>query len=206
LQPLAFIHGGRLMPGHPKPRLKPLVNNRLDAKQRELRDAIQSGPRGKFSSGGPFGVWLHAPDLGLLTQKLGAHCRYRTGLPARLSEFAILVTARLWRAQYEWFAHAPIAEGAGVKAQTIRDLRAGRIPRTAPKDERAIYDFVRELYETKRVSDKTYIRVRSLLGDAGVVELVGILGYYALVAMTLNVFRMSPPSGASLPFRESASG
>ncbi|MEA2977701.1 MAG: 4-carboxymuconolactone decarboxylase [Alphaproteobacteria bacterium] len=194
------------MPGHPKPRLKPLVNSRLNAKQRELRDAIQSGPRGKFSSGGPFGVWLHAPDLGLLTQKLGAHCRYQTGLPPRLSEFAILVTARLWRAQYEWFAHAPIAERAGVKPQTIRDLRAGRLPKTAPKDERVIYDFIRELYETKRVSNRTYARVNSLLGDTAVVELVGILGYYALVAMTLNVFRMSPPPDVSLPFREPDGG
>ncbi|MEA2992974.1 MAG: 4-carboxymuconolactone decarboxylase [Alphaproteobacteria bacterium] len=206
MQPLAFIHGGRLMPGHPKPRLKPLVNSRLNAKQRELRDAIRSGPRGKFSSGGPFGVWLHAPALGLLTQKLGAHCRYQTGLPPRLSEFAILVTARLWRAQYEWFAHAPIAGRAGVKPQTIRDLRAGRIPKTASKDERAIYDFVRELYETKRVSSRTYARVNSLLGDTAVVELVGILGYYALVAMTLNVFRMSPPPDVSLPFREPPGG
>jgi 4-carboxymuconolactone decarboxylase len=187
-----------------KSRLKPLSDARLTARQRELRDVIASGPRGKFSSGGPFGVWLHAPDLGLLTQKLGAHCRYGTPLPPRLSEFAILATARWWRAQYEWFAHAPIAERAGVKPQTIRDLRAARTPRTAPKDERAIYDFIKELYRTKRVTSRTYGRVKALLGEAAVVELVGILGYYALVAMTLNVFRVPPPPDASWPFRESA--
>jgi 4-carboxymuconolactone decarboxylase len=175
----------------------------MTAPQRALRDAIASGPRGKFSAAGPFGAWLHAPDFGLLAQKLGVHCRYRTSLPPRLSEFAILVTARLWRAQYEWSAHAAIAESAGVTPRAIRDLRVGRTPRTAPKDERAVYQFVQELYRTRRVSSKTYARVSALLGEAAVVELVGILGYYALVAMTLNVFRVPPPPGAAWPFRES---
>jgi 4-carboxymuconolactone decarboxylase len=191
------------MPKRPKPRLSALPEARFTPRQRELRDAIASGPRGKFSLGGPFEVWMHAPDLGFLAQKLGAHCRYQTKLPPRLSEFAILVTARLWRAQYEWFAHAPIAERAGVTPQTIRDLRAGRTPKKAPKDERAIYDFIQELYRTKRVTSRTYARVRSMLGETAVVELVGLLGYYALVAMTLNVFRMPLPPGAAWPFNES---
>ncbi len=186
----------------PTPRLKSLAKARLTARQRELRDAIASGPRGKFSFGGPFGVWLHAPDFGLLAQKLGAHCRYQTALPPRLSEFAILVTARLWQAQYEWLAHAPIAERAGVKLQTIRDLRAGRTLKTASKDERAIYDFIKELYRTKRVTGRTYALVNAILGETAVVELVGLLGYYALVAMTLNVFRVPPPPGASWPLKE----
>jgi 4-carboxymuconolactone decarboxylase len=188
----------------PLPRLKPLPEARLTLRQRELRDAIASGPRGKFPAGGPFGIWLRAPDFGLLAQKLGAHCRYQTGLSPRLSEFAILVTARLWRAQYEWSAHAPIAESAGVMPQTIQDLRAGRAPKTAAEDERAIYRFIHELYRKQRVSSRTYGRVNALLGEAGVVELVGILGYYALVAMTLNVFRVPPPPGAAWPFREPA--
>ena len=113
----------------------------------------------------------------------------------RLSEFAILCTARLWRAQYEWFAHEPQAERAGVKPATIRDLHAGRVPKSAPKDERAIYDFIHELYKTRRVSDKSYKRVQAVLGDAATVELVGILGYYVLVAMILNIYRMMPPGG-----------
>lgn len=189
----------------PTSRLKPLPEERLTARQRQLRDAIASSQRGTFSAGGPFGVWLLTPDFGLLAQKLGAHCRYETGLPPRLSEFAILVTARLWRAQYEWTAHAPIAERAGVKPRTIDDLRTGRAPKTAPKDERAIYDFIQELYRRRRVSDRSYVRVASLLGEAATVELVGLLGYYALVAMTLNVFRVPPPPGGSWPFRESGS-
>ncbi|MEJ2377676.1 MAG: carboxymuconolactone decarboxylase family protein, partial [Pseudolabrys sp.] len=118
------------------------------------------------------------------------------------SEFAILCTARTWRAQYEWYAHAPMAEKAGVKPQTIASLRVGREPKLAPKDERAIYAFVQELYKKKRVSNRTYKRVQSLLGDKATVELVGILGYYALISMTLNVFRMLPPEGEALAFAE----
>jgi 4-carboxymuconolactone decarboxylase len=166
-------------------------------------EAIRSGPRGKsITPRGPFAVWLHAPEFGQLAQALGGHCRYKTALAPRLSEFAILCTARLWRAQYEWFAHAPMAEKAGVKPKTIQDLRAGRVPKSAPKDERAIYDFAHEIYKSKRVSDRTYKRVHTILGDAATVELVGILGYYVMISMTLNVFRMMPPADSELPFAE----
>ena len=113
-----------------------------------------------------------------------------------------MTTAKLWRAQYEWYAHVPQAERAGVKPATIRDLHAGRPPKSAPKDERAIYDFIQELYKTRRVSDKTYKRVNAILGDAATVELVGILGYYVLISMVLNVFRMAPPASEPLPFPE----
>jgi 4-carboxymuconolactone decarboxylase len=95
-----------------------------------------------------------------------------------------------------------MAEKAGVKRKTIADLRAGRAPKSAPADERAIHAFVQELYKTKRVSDRTYKRVHAILGDAPTVELVGILGYYVLVAMTLNVFRMLPPEDVKLAFAE----
>ena len=101
-------------------------------------------------------------------------------------------------------SHAPIAEKAGVTPKTIKDLQAGRAPTSAPKDERAIYDFISELHKTKRVSDKTYGRVHALLGDAAMVEFTGILGYYTLIAMTLNVFRVPLPDGAALPFTERA--
>ena len=188
----------------PAPRLPIIDEARMTEAQSKLLEAIRSGPRGKsITPRGPFAVWLHAPEFGNLAQTLGAHCRYNTALPPRLSEFAILCTARLWRAQYEWFAHAPMAEKAGVKPKTIQDLRAGRAPKAAPKDERAIYDFVQELYKTKRVSDRTYKRVQALLGDAATVELVGILGYYVLISMTLNVFRILPPADAELTFAES---
>jgi len=187
----------------PAPRLPVLDEQHQSDAQRALMDAIRSGPRGKsVTPRGPFAVWLHAPEFGHLAQGLGGHCRFKTVLPARLSEFAILCTARLWRAQYEWYAHAPMAERAGVKSKTIADLQAGRAPKTAPKDERAIFAFVQELYKSRRVSDSTYQRVHDFLGDKGTVELVGILGYYVLISMTLNVFRMLPPADAKLAFKE----
>ncbi|HEY3029248.1 MAG TPA: carboxymuconolactone decarboxylase family protein [Bradyrhizobium sp.] len=189
----------------PPSRVRILEEKSLTPAQRALLDSIRSGPRGSSTTiRGPFAVFLHAPAFGELAQQLGGYCRFKTGVPPRLSEFAILVTARLWRAQYEWFAHVPQAERAGVKAQTIRDLHKGRVPKAAPKDERAIYDFIQELYKNRRVSDKNFARVHALLGDAATVELVGILGYYVLISMILNVFRMSPPGDEPLPFAESA--
>jgi 4-carboxymuconolactone decarboxylase len=186
----------------PAPRLPTIADQDLTPEQRALCDAIRSGPRGRLVMNGPFACFLHAPGYGQMAQQLGAQVRYHTSLPPRLSEFAILTTARLWKAQYEWFAHAPIAERAGVSPGTIRDLRAGRKPARAPADERALYDFIKELYRTRRVSDATYRRVHKLLGDAGMVELVGILGYYSLISMTLNVFRANIPDDQPLPFAE----
>ena len=148
----------------PAPRLAVIDEPKMNDAQRALMDAIRSGPRGaSITPRGPFAVWLHAPEFGQLAQALGGHCRYKTALSPRLSEFAILCTARLWRAQYEWFAHAPMAEQAGVKRKTILDLRAGREPTSAPKDERAIHAFIRELYKTNRVSDRVYKRVHAFL-------------------------------------------
>jgi 4-carboxymuconolactone decarboxylase len=185
------------------PRLPVIATEKLTPAQQALVDSIRSGPRGQATQiRGPFAVFLHSPDYGHLAQQLGGHCRLKTRVPPRLSEFAILVTAKLWRAQYEWYAHVPHAERAGVKPQTIRALRAGRMPTSAPKDEHVVYDFIKELYRSKRVGDKTYARMHALLGDEGMVEFVGILGYYVLIAMSLNVFRMGPPEGEPLPFSE----
>ena len=187
----------------PPPRLPVLIETELAPDQRALLDSIRSGPRGSgIAIRGPFAVLLHAPAFGELAQKLGGHCRFKTGVDPRLSELAILCTARMWRAQYEWFAHVPLAERAGVKPATIRDIHAGRAPKSAPRDERAVYDFIQELYKTRRVSDRSYDRLNALLGHAATVEFVGILGYYALISMVLNVFRMPPPEGEPLPFAE----
>ena len=187
----------------PPPRVAILEENKLTRAQQALLDSIRKGPRGsKVKIRGPFAVFLHAPGFGELAQKLGGHCRYRTAVLPRLSEFAILMTARLWRAQYEWFAHVPQAQRAGVKPATIRELHQGRPPKSAPKDERAIYDFVQELYQSRRVSDRTFKAVSAILGEAATVEFVGILGYYVLISMILNVFRMPLPEGEPLPFPE----
>jgi 4-carboxymuconolactone decarboxylase len=183
-------------------RLPAIPEDQLTAEQRSLMGAIASGPRGTFKMSGPFFCYLHAPGFGELAQKLGAYCRFGTSIAPRLTEFAILATAQLWRAHYEWAAHEPQALKAGVKPATIQALRVGREPKSAPKDERAIYAFIKELYATRRVSDRTYKAAHGIIGDAGVVELVGLLGYYAMVAMTLNVFRMPVAEGTPLPFKE----
>ena len=187
----------------PAPRLAPLKEENLDAAQRALLESLRAGPRGRsLNIRGQFTAWMYAPEFGTLAQALGAHTRYKTRLEPRLSEFAILCTARFWKAQYEWFAHAPIAQKAGVKAKTIEDIRKGHAPKSAPKDERAIYDFVAELYKTRRVGSRNYKRVAAFLDDAAIVELVGILGYYALISMTLNIFGMLPPESEKLAFAE----
>jgi 4-carboxymuconolactone decarboxylase len=184
-------------------RLPVLTEDKLDDAQRALLESMRSGPRGgRVNLRGPFGVYMHAPQYGELTQQLGAFVRFNTSIEPRLSEFAILCIARLWRAQYEWHAHAPIAEKAGVKPEAIRDIKAGRVPRKAAKDERAIWDFVQDLTKTRRVSERNYRRVHAFLGNKGTVELVGLLGYYAAVSMVLNVFNVPLPEGATPYFAE----
>jgi 4-carboxymuconolactone decarboxylase len=184
-------------------RLPALTEDKLDDVQRALLESMRAGPRGdRVKLGGPFGVYMHAPQYGELMQQLGAFVRFKSSLEPRLSEFAILCTARMWRAQYEWHAHAPIAEKAGVKAEAIRDIKAGRIPKRTAKDERAIFDFVQELYKKRRVSERNYKRVQGFVGDKGIVELTGILGYYVAVSMILNVFNVPLPDGAAPHFPE----
>jgi 4-carboxymuconolactone decarboxylase len=184
-------------------RLPVLTEEALDETQRALLQSMRTGPRGgRVNLRGPFGVYMLAPQYGELTQQLGAYLRFNTCVPPRLSEFAILCISRIWRAQYEWHAHAPIAEQAGVKPQTIRDIRAGRAPKTAPADERAIWDFVQELFKRRRVSERNYKRLHKLLGMRGIIELTGILGYYTSVSMVLNVFNVPLPDGAEPYFAE----
>ena len=188
----------------PAPRLTPPDVNALDAAQTALRDAIASGPRGEFRMVGPFAIFMEAPEYGMRAQELGGFVRLKTSVPPRLSELAILCIARKWRAQFEWYAHGPIAERCGVKPATIKSIQRGRRPEGAKPDERAIYDFVEELHAKRRVSDPTYKKVQKLLGNRGTVELVGILGYYTMIAMQLDVFRAPLPEGVAPPFAEAA--
>ncbi len=168
--------------------------------QKALLDDILSGPRGNLN--GPFVSWIHSPELGQLAQKLGAYCRYDTGLPLRLSELAILATAREWQSQAEWHIHLPIAVDAGLSATVAEQIRIGQTPVFEQEDERVVWSFATELYQHKRVADATYARAVELFGLKVVVNLIGLLGYYALVAMTLNVFGMRAEGQTSLPFPE----
>ena len=186
----------------PAPRLAAISLDSLTPEQQALVEAIKSGPRGRFSNEGPFAVYLACASVRRTGAEAPGHLRFKTSVPGRLSEFAILVTAQHWKAQYEWAMHVPMAEKQGVKPQTIRDIQAGRAPKSAPRDELAIYAFAKELYAKHAVGTATFNRVRKILGHAGTVELVGILGYYALVSMILNTFRMPLPEGIKPGFRE----
>ena len=170
----------------------------LTPAQRKVHDAIVAGPRGRVV--GPLRVWLLSPELAARAQELGAFCRYNTKLPPRLSELAILVTGTFWQAGFEWHAHAPIALAAGVPADVIEAIRVGKEAKFDREDERAVYEFARELWTKRRVSDATYRRIAEALGNESVVELVGILGYYGLISMTINVFEVPLPGGAAQPF------
>lgn len=168
--------------------------------QKHVLEKILSGPRGNLN--GPFLGWIHSPELADHAQQLGAFCRYNTGLPLRLSELAILVTAARWKSQAEWYIHYPIAIDAGVSEDVAEAIRTGNPPKFSDPDEELIYAFATELYENKRVSDATYNKAKERFGHVVVVNLVGLLGYYALVAMTLNVFEMRAEGQTTLPFDE----
>lgn len=181
-------------------RLPSFDTSRATPEQKAVLDDILSGPRGNLN--GPFLGWIHSPELAQHAQRLGAFCRYKTGLPLRLSELAILVTASRWQAQAEWFIHYPIAIDAGVRADDAEAIRLGQTPSFADPDDALIYAFAMELYDAKRVSDATYAKTVERFGHEVTINLVGLLGYYALVAMTLNVFDMRAQGQDSLPFPE----
>ncbi|MBD9503273.1 carboxymuconolactone decarboxylase family protein [Pseudomonas sp. BGr12] len=181
-------------------RLTPLSDANMDDDQRRVLQEILSGPRGNLD--GPFLAWVHSPGLADNAQKLGAFCRYGTRLELRLSELAILVTAAWWQSQAEWQIHEPIARQAGLSDEVIEALRQNRTPDFQREDERLIHRLGRSLYETRRIDQTLYEEATASFGEAGLVELVGIFGYYALVAMTLNAFSVRRETEAPLPFSE----
>ena len=170
----------------------------LTPEQRRVYDSILSGPRGIVE--GPLRVWVNSPGLADKAQALGAFCRYGTSLEQRLSELAIITTGAHWQAGFEWAVHAPIALAAGLDPEAVEAIRLGHEPDLPKPDERAVYAFSSELLRNRRVSDATYAATVAALGQLGVVDLVGILGYYGLISMTINAFDVPLPEGAAAPF------
>jgi 4-carboxymuconolactone decarboxylase len=142
---------------------------------------------------------LHCPELADKWLQLGELLKNRNSLQPRLSELAILVTARHWDCQYEWYAHEPAAIKGGLPAAVIDSIRAGQRPAFDDPDEEAIYDYCRELHETHFVSDQVYKRVLDQLGPSGVVELTALLGYFVMVSMSLNAHEYGLPAGIKPP-------
>jgi 4-carboxymuconolactone decarboxylase len=169
----------------------------LSVEQQRVYDLIRLGPRGVVE--GPLRVWLTRPELAERAQALGTYCRYGTSLEPRLSELAIITVGAFWRAGFEWLTHAPIAERAGISAVAIDAIKNEREP-ILRNDEHAVYTFTRELLENRDVGARTFERLASFLGIPGSVDLVGLLGYYSLICMTIKGFRVSVPSGEAEPF------
>lgn len=180
-------------------RLEPLDLDNLTPEQKTVADAIIAGPRGGLR--GPFEPWLRSPGLADTAQRVGAHCRFGTSLPGDISELAILLTGKHWKAQFEFWAHARLAKEAGLPEEIIEAIRTGQPPPFTRDIERAVFDIVTEYFAENRVSDDTYGRAVEALGEQGLVDVVGIVGYYGLVSMTLNIFEISVPDGVDEPLK-----
>jgi 4-carboxymuconolactone decarboxylase len=142
---------------------------------------------------------LRSPDLLSPLQKTGEYLRYRSALPPRLSEMAILLVARRWNQQFEWHIRAAIAAQSGLSVACIAAIAAGRRPDPMAPDEAAVHDFLQELQNNRSVSDATYTRLLELFGERGVVDLCGLCGYYTTLAMVMNVARTALPEGIPPP-------
>jgi 4-carboxymuconolactone decarboxylase len=187
--------------------LTPLTE--MSPEQRAVADTIMKGPRvaagspatapGATSLAAPFNVWNRSPELADRLQKIGEYVRFKSSLPPRLNEFAIIIVARKWNSQYEWFAHHRLAMAGGLDPAVAEDLVQGRVPANMKPDEQDVYDFTSELIEHHAVSDAMFKRGVDAFGERGVADLIAVTGYYMLVAMTVNVDRTPIPNGGKPP-------
>lgn len=179
--------------------------------QKRLCESIVGGKRSQGRSAesfftkegglrGPFNAFLYHPVVGDAAQRLGEVLRFEGSLSAPLRELAILTVAAKWEARYEWWAHERIARKQGLDESVITCLKAGEAPDFESPSQALVFEFCRELLETARISDRLYAKAVERLGEAGVVELVFLMGYYTTVAMILNVFEISIPDGEQTPF------
>jgi len=185
-------------------RLPYISRDTFNEVQQKLFHSITSGKRGEGRTPetfltteggmkGPFNAWFFSPVFGEAVQRLGEVVRFENSIPPPLREMAILVVAAKWQAHYEWWVHEKIARKEGLDKNVIIDLKAGVPPDFTHPSEAVVYNFAKELIDQRRVSDKHYTEAIELLGEAGVVELVTLLGYYTLISMVINVFEVSIP-------------
>jgi len=181
-----------------EPRFPQLTMEQLNEKQKPLGEQIV-----KVSSiglGGPYNLMLRSPVLGQRMFDLFHYLRWETSVPLKLNEFAILIIARQWRSQVEWFAHAPLALKAGLSPEIVAELKANKRPSNMPPEEAAVYDFVTELTARHEVSDEIFNRVKTFLGEQQIVDLTALAGGYLSIAMMLAMGEMSVPPGKEPPF------
>ena len=174
-------------------RFKPLTWDQMTPEQRTMTMNVLTGPRRGL--GGPFNVLLRSPEMGDYAQKLGEYARFRPAVPAKLRELAIIVTARHWTAHYEWYAHRRAAAQEGLKEDIITAIANRKRPVGMQPDEEVVYNFANELLETKQVSDAAFKAVVDRFGEKGAVDIIGVMGYYQMVSILLNVDRYPLPAG-----------
>jgi len=175
-------------------RLPALTPDQLSPEQKRLHDAI-AGPRGG-SVGGPFAVWLRVPRIAEAANRMGNSLRLEGKLERRLFELAILVIARHWSAQYEWFVHEKAALDAGLGRDVVEALRHSQVPSFARADEQLVYDVVTEMHETRTLAQANFERALAALGPDLLIELVSVIGFYTTAAMMINAFDAPVPGGA----------
>lgn len=177
-------------------RMPAIPRDEMDDAQRAAADELIAGPRKGVK--GPFIPLLRSPQLMARLQKVGEYLRFESGLSRRVNEFVTLVVSRAWTQQFEWATHVPLAIGAGTAAETIATLREGRRPVAMTKEEELAYDFTTELQRNRGVSDATYRAAVEAFGERGVIDLVGLIGYFTTVNMVLNVAHTPPEPGAGV--------
>ena len=160
----------------------------LTDEQKEIHDAIVSGPRGHVV--GPLRIWLNNPGLARSAQTVGEYARYGTSLSKGLSELAIITTGRVWSSAFEWEHHAPLAIEGGIDPENVNIISMGQRPNFTKAEEEAVFDFAAEANILKNVSDITYNNLVNILNETAAIDIVGICGYYSLISMTLNVFKV----------------
>lgn len=175
----------------------------LSAEQQAAFDKVVAERPVKPSDGhigGPFDIWLRSPEMGTRLVGLGGFFRFRTSVDRRYIELAILVTGQFWQAQFEWWAHEPMARDAGVPEDVIAAIKIGEQPELTDAGDRAAYDLAHEIHNNRKLSDATFAAAKAQFGETGVAELIGLCGFYGLVSMTLNGFEVELPDGATNPF------
>ena len=179
------------------PRIPLVTEASMSPEQRQVYDAMVAGPR-KSAPVGPLAIAMHRPELAQAISNLGLVLRFGSKFEPRIREFTILLTGRYWDCQFEWASHETEARKAGLSGATIETLRAGG-SRFEAADEQAVHDYAMELLTRHFASDATYQRVLAMFGVAGVVELTALIGYYGLVALTLNAAEFEVPEGMTPP-------
>ena len=148
---------------------------------------------------GPFALMLRSPEVMLRAAAMGDYMRYRTSLPPALNEFIILLTARHWSQQFEWYVHRPAALKAGLSETIVNAVAKNRRPDAMSSDEATVYEFITELFRLQRVSDATFARARERFGENGVIDMVGVAGYYSFLSMMMNTAQTAVPTDSDVP-------